>query len=216
MFQSFCNIPFRTCNIYLVLLWLIFPLALNAMSAGEDANVIISELRQSYIIKSKDGNIDNVKLKSQTTFLARRADAKVLDHTYYNDDISIDKASAPGAKPIYRASESGDVFWDGARRCLLLIPLKVGKPAKSTIEQTYKSPEQFSLILLQSNRFIEKLHTEIVVPADLAERLNFIPYKFIEGMNLSVDKSPTVRLSILLKPKMFLRFLMGRVLRIFV
>ena len=85
--------------------------------AKTDDNIIISNAQETYtIIATKDGlNIDKVKSKIETTYTAQRVDEKIVAGLSYNNFSSIDKASAPGAKPLYIPDYEEGIFYDDTR-----------------------------------------------------------------------------------------------------
>lgn len=105
----------------------------------------------------------SVKHRETTTFAAQRADGEGYVTAMYNEDISIDKASAPGATPYYRSWESDDYFYDGARICFMKVDVARGKSARAVVERTYRAPEQFCSIVLVSPYFVKTLSVELRV-----------------------------------------------------
>ena len=114
-------------------------------------NVVIDEALNTYIISEKNGEIAYVKSIEETVFTSLRKDDYADAVAFYNDNISIDKATAPGAKPYYRSWQSSDVFYDGSRICYMHVPVKKDKKVKVTFQQTYKAPEHICQVNLASS-----------------------------------------------------------------
>lgn len=148
---------------------------LNAEETVVTDNVVIDTEFKEYEIKDNHGEISCVKVIDETTYSALRSDSYADALTMYNDHISVDKASAPGAKAYYRSWESSDVFYDGSRICYMRVPLKKGKKAKATFNLTYKDPEHFCRILLVSPYYTFNSKTVVRVPASLAARIHVTP-----------------------------------------
>lgn len=146
-------------------------LAVVLCEASEPDNIRIIDDRRSYKVQPSG----KVKVIKQTTYEALRADDHVLALTMFNEDISIDKASAPGATPYYRSWEDEDLFYTGSRICLLDVPLTKGKAARVTFEQTYRTPEQFCNVFLSAPYATEKSLTTVEIPACLADRYKVVP-----------------------------------------
>lgn len=158
--------------------------------AGDDAvaeNVVIDERVREFTIEEKHGDISCVKVVDETTYTATRTDSYADALTMYGDHISVDKASAPGAKPYYRSWESSDAFYDGARICYMRIPLEKGKKAKATFRLTYRDPEHFCRIFLTSSYHSLKSRTTVKVPPGLASRVRVTPYYLTDAISFSAD-----------------------------
>lgn len=128
-----------------------------------------------------------VKSSETTVFLAQRADGNATAYAFYDENTTIDKASAPGAKPYYRTSEDDLVFYDGTRICVMQVPLKQGKKTKAVFERTFKTPEQFCNLSLSSPYHTVSSTTVVRVPAALAASIYVRPYRFRDGMTLRAD-----------------------------
>ena len=128
-----------------------------------------------------------VKSSETTVFLAQRADGNATAYAFYDENTTIDKASAPGTKPYYRTSEDDLVFYDGTRICVMQVPLKQGKKTKAVFERTFKAPEQFCNLSLSSPYHTVSSTTVVKVPAALAASIYVRSYRFRDGMTLRAD-----------------------------
>lgn len=160
----------------------------SALSQTVNDNIIVVEERSIYNLREKDGRLSEVKNVDTRSFLAQRADASALSVSFYNSDIVIDRASAPGAKPLYRDWEDDDLFYTGARVCYMRIPLKRGREAKAVVERTYKAPQQFCEILLTSPYYTQKAIYEINVPSALASVIDVHPVRLPAGVELQCEQ----------------------------
>ncbi len=127
------------------------------------------------------------KSSETAVYLAQRADDYAVAYTFYDENTSLDKASAPGAKTAYRTCEDDLVFYDGTRICVMQVPLKQGKKTKAVFERTFKSPEQFCSLNFRSPYHTVSSTTVVKVPAALAGNIYVRPYRFREGMTLRAD-----------------------------
>lgn len=180
----------KRCNVLTLLI--AFAGYLSGYSATPDNsdNIVIDDEIRTYTIIEKNGEMASVKYSKETTYTALRADGYADAVTFYNDNITIDKASAPGAKPYYRSWQSSDVFYDGSRICYLHVPIKKDKKAKVSFQQTYKAPEHFCNINLASPYKINNGTTVIKVPTSLASRIKVEPFGLPENIVLSRSAMP--------------------------
>ena len=162
----------------------------TAHAAEPTANVVIEEDSRQYTIQSKNGVMTGAKSRETATYHALRADDEAEAMTFYDDAVTIDKASAPGATPLYRTWESKFIFYGGERICYMRIPLKRGAKAKAVFEQTYKKPEEFCAINLAPMYFTRHLSAIIKVPADLSDKIYVKPHGFPPNMSLSEERLP--------------------------
>jgi len=167
-----------------IFLMAISPSLVSAASTGIDDNVIIDDEISEYKIVENKGAIECVKAKIVTTYLARRSDASIAAVEFYDNSKKINKASAPGAKAIYRSWESGDIFYSGARVCVLPVDLEKGKPAKVKFEWTITDPAQFCNIYLTQAYYTRHMVTRLEVPLKLADIVKVKAYNFPDGMEL--------------------------------
>lgn len=138
-------------------------------------NVIITECTDIYRLKANDGRLGSVKNIETTVYTATRADAHAAAYAPYTDHITIDKASAPGAKPVYRHVLDDDVFYSDSRICFMDVPVKQGKDVKVTFERTFRSPEQFCTVPLTTVYDARKIETIVIVPQELAASIEIEP-----------------------------------------
>lgn len=172
-------------NLRLIVLFLIVPCLFQDMSAED--NVKISSRTISCRLKAKSGRLSSVKLTDQRNYTAERVDEEIVAIQFYNEDITIDKASAPGATPIYRAWEDEDIFFSGSRVCVLPVKVKKGKDVKAVFEQTYKTPEQFCQIMLAEYYIVENTLLSITVPPELRGSLSFEPLNLPEETKITSE-----------------------------
>lgn len=153
-------------------------------------NIVIDDEIHTYTIIEKNGKIACVKSEKETTYSALRTDGYADAIATYNDNITIDKASAPGVKPYYRSWQSSDVFYDGSRICYMHVPVKKGKKAKVTFHQTFKAPEHFCNINLASPYYTEHKTTVIKVPAPLAASIKVELFRLPDNITLTSENMP--------------------------
>lgn len=164
----------------ILLVIIAFSVTWKSSFAAED-NIVIESLMESYTIIEKGGVPVSVKNSEQSILTALRFDETAIAMTDYGGAVTIDKASAPGAKPIYRQWIDGDIFFEDSRICILEVPVKVGKKVKVEFQRTFTQPEQFDRILLVSNYPVRHYEVEINVPSSLNDMFTVTPYAFPEG-----------------------------------
>lgn len=157
----------------------------HAATPEQPDNIVIDYEIQTYTVTEKNGEIASVKSETETTYTALLNDGHADAVAFYNDNISIDKASAPGAKPYYRSWQSSDVFYDGSRICYLRVPVKKDKKVKVNFQQTYKAPEHFCDVNLASAYPMKHGSTVIKVPASLASRIKVEGFMLPDNIALS-------------------------------
>lgn len=161
-------------RLYLTLCLILLSLSVKA---AED-NIVIETLTDTYTIIASDGRPESVKNVEKSVYTALRYDAEALAMAGYGGSVSIDKATAPGAKPIYRQWIDDYIFYEDSRICFMEVPVKVGKPAKVEFQRTYKQPEQFDKIMMISNYPVRRYVAEVIVPASLSSVINISTYAF--------------------------------------
>lgn len=153
-------------------------------------NIVIDDQTHTFTIIEKNGEISSVKSEKETVYTALRSDGYADAVAFYNDNITIDKATAPGTKPYYRSWQSSDAFYDGSRICYLHVPVKKDKNVKVNFQQTYKAPEHFCDVYLTASYPIRKGRTIIKVPARLAERIKVEPFRLPDNIKLTKATEP--------------------------
>lgn len=167
---------------FLSLFFILCLFSYSAQRDGRDENVVISSHITSYVLKSSSyGVLGTVKEKDDIIFEAQRVDGKALALTFYNDGVTIDKASASGAKPQYKKATDKDVLFDDSKVCYIEVPVKAGKESKATFELTHNEPAQFGEITFPCIYFTREYIVEIEVPVDLKS------YISIEPVNMPAD-----------------------------
>ena len=157
---------------------------LSVCAAVED-NVVINDMVVDVKLKSTKGRLSSVKIEDNTRYVANRADDHIYATTFYGDGITIDKASAPDAKPIYRSWEDNDEFYTGSRICALPVTMKKGNPVKVEFVKTYTRPEHFTDVFLVKPGYKTLKSTyRFHVPADLAESIVLTPHNLPEGVEM--------------------------------
>lgn len=153
-------------------------------------NIIIDNSHETYkIIASKDGqNIDKVKSIIETTYSTQRSDEKIIAGLSYNSFSSIDKASAPGAKPLYIPDYDEGIFYDDTKMCLLYFNIKKGDKATAKFEKTYNKAEYFTSIGLSEGYFIKNKIVKIIVPKSLEEKIKIVEKSFTPNISVSKTK----------------------------
>ncbi|MDE6795701.1 MAG: transglutaminase family protein [Muribaculaceae bacterium] len=166
--------------------------------ARADDNVIAVEEKVTYTLQSEKETLTGVKKVSEITYTSLRTDDKIIATEMFGEHVSIDKASAPGAKPYYRSWESGDLFHTGSRICIMDVPLPKGKHVKVNFASTVKWPQQFCKVYLCSPYFTQSSTVSIIIPSNLASRYAIKPYRLPDTMKLErhVEKNGDIIYSV--------------------
>lgn len=154
--------------------------------AGDD-NVIVDALIDSYVIEERNGVPVAVRNVEKIFYNAQRYDDKAVGIIGYGGSVSIDKVSAPGAKPVYRQWIDNDVFYKDSRICFVELPVKQGKTVKVEFHRTFKKPEQFCKITMASLYYVRNYTVEVTVPAMLVSRIKVSPYNLASNVDLTSE-----------------------------
>lgn len=165
----------------IVLLFCVALLSTAGAAPKSLPNVVIEEMTENVrFVPDKAGT--GLKCVEQTTeyvFRANRAADKALAMAYYNDDISVDKAT--GGTVSYD-SFIGDEFFSDSKACFVSVPLKkAGAKGKASMRVTHKKPEFFSRLLIFEIYDIEHYVVKFEMPESLAGRYRLIEKNFPEG-----------------------------------
>lgn len=142
-------------------------------AAVPENNIVITKLEATYTIEA-DGSsaATRVRTEEKRTYTATRADATGVWATFYDESISIDRAKAPGATPIYRAWEDDDLFHSGARVCALPLKIRAGKAIEAVVKRTFKDPMQFTKVIIAPNVPVREGRWTIEIPPALASQMS--------------------------------------------
>lgn len=144
-----------------------------ARAAVPENNIIITKLEAAYTIEADDsGAAMRVRAEEKRTYTSTRVDATGVWVAFYDESISIDRAKAPGATPIYRAWEDKDLFHSGSRVCVLPLKIRAGKTIEAVIKRTYKDPMQFTKVIIAPNVPVREGRWTVEVPPSLAAQMS--------------------------------------------
>lgn len=166
---------------------LIFLLIGIASLSAANENVVIENLDDVFrIIPAKDGSgIKEIKNSTKIDFRARRTAGKAYAATYYNDCITVDKAT--GGKAEYGMIDDDDVFYSDSKVCLMELPLKKeGDRATARFERTFKDPKFFSRTSLAENYDVENYTVTFIIPSSLVSTLKVVDRRMPEGFTRTV------------------------------
>lgn len=173
--------------IHLILIFIVGSMSMYAAQADERNLAVESRSVRYDLVAGPDGCLERVKMRDQMRFRALRIDEKAVAFTHYHDKISIDKASAPGAKVSYVQNFSEGAFYDDVRTCVMTFDVKAGKDAKAVFEKTVTDPAQFCDIWFDCLYPVKEYLLEINVPAQLADKIKFTPRHLPEGGELAKE-----------------------------
>lgn len=173
-------------KVYIIVIAMYFIIVLSVFAT--DDNIEITNSEDVYeLIVDKKGYFEKVKVKLSATYTALRIADVAIATEFYNDNITIDKASAPGAKPRYRQWISEDIFYDDSKVCQLVIPInKKGTSVKAVFEKTYTKVEQFTSISFPEIYPIKNKTVKIIVPKELKDKINVIEKSFTTAITMEI------------------------------
>ncbi len=179
-----------TYNIMKISCFSLFLLFFTTGMCNIKDNVIIEDAIETYtIITTKDGqSIDKIKSKIETTYTTQRTDDKIIAGLSYNSFSSIDKASAPDAKPLYIPDYEEGIFYDDTKECLLFFNVKKGGKATAKFEKTYNKAEYFTSIGFSESYFIKNKTVRLIIPQSLAEKIKIVEKSFTPNISSAQTK----------------------------
>ena len=140
-----------------------------------DSNIVITDANEVYtLVADGKGDLSKVKVRKETNYMAQRVAETAIALESFGSHVKIDKASAPGTKPVYKPWISEYVFYDDSKMCVLPIEIKKGKQAKAVFEKTYTDVAHFSTIFIPEIYPIQKKTIVIEVPAALASQVKVV------------------------------------------
>ncbi len=175
-----------------VIIFVVTAMAVTAENVAE--NVVITNANEVYtFVDTPDGVI--VKVVEQTQYEAQRHSDRVMPTAFYNNSITLDKAS--GGKPQYRTVNAPNIFHDDSRVCYFDVELKgAGAKAKSEFKLTYKDAALFAKLQVSSGYPIAEKNIKFEIPASLSDieliERNFPEGKVIRNEAVNPDGSRTI------------------------
>ncbi len=164
-------------------------MALPRLSASNE-NVVIENLSDTYrVIPAKDGDgIKEIKNSIKIDYRTRRTGGTAYAAAYYNDRITIDKAS--GGKAEYGMTDDDDVFYSDSKICIMELPMKkAGDKATAKFERTFKDPKYFSRTALGERYDVENYTVTFILPNSLVDRLKVVDRRMPEGFTRTVENT---------------------------
>lgn len=149
---------------------------LTAVNAGplKVDNVVIDRITDTYRLIPADNNpttLGKVKNSTEISYRALRSAETVAAMAYYNDAISIDKAS--GGKKVYGSYFSDDIFYSDAKACIVRIELdKADATGTAKFERTFNNVTLFDQFNLGEPYRVKECVLKFIVPQSLMPRYN--------------------------------------------
>jgi len=149
--------------------------AIPCKAMEKEDNVIIASGRDEYTVNDNKNNL-TVRNVVTREYEATRKSEKIQPHIYYNNVISLDKAS--GGKAQYRNVNNPMVFHDDSKVCYFDIWLsEKGKKAKTEFRRTFNDPAYFTKVFVQEEYPIKSKSVVFNIPSSMA-RLKLIDKNF--------------------------------------
>ena len=143
--------------------------------SASNENIVIENYSDVFrVIPLKDGSgIKEIKNSVKIDYRTRRTAGTAHAVAFYNDCISIDKAS--GGKTEYGMTEEEDVFFSDSKVCVMALPMKkAGDKATARFERTFKDPKYFSRTALSAQYDVENYTVSFIIPTSLVGRLKVV------------------------------------------
>lgn len=155
------------------LVFIAFMTVNGAIATAETPGNIVIESHDILVdIDAHKGKASRLKVRDVYEITAERiTETGAVAHFYdAHSSERVDKASSPGFEPIYRAAESGDLFYTGSRVCILPFEAKPGKKTKVSFETSCPEPELAGTIALADRYKTRILNVSVNIPAEIAGR----------------------------------------------
>ena len=144
------------------------PRGLTAQTA--DDRVVIDEATETYrYVVAPNGDVA-VKHEQETTYeLTGNLSEDVQPYVFYDDIITVDKASCGSLKADHRAADSEEVFHDGSKVCYFNATL-TPKHRRLTahFHRTVTDARYLARISLQDSYFIRRKTLTFIIPTTLS------------------------------------------------
>lgn len=153
--------------------------------AVPDDNVVITGQEEYRVESGTAGPV--VKNTITHVYEATRRADRVSPHVFYNDVITLDKAS--GGQAEYRNANSPTVFHDDSKVCWFDIHLPAkGKKAKVEFRRTFTDMAYFTKVFLREDCRVESKKVVFRIPASMPE-LTLKDCNLPEGEVLRTDET---------------------------
>ena len=157
------------------------PRGLTAQTA--DDRVVIDEATETYrYVVAPNGDVA-VKHEQETTYELRgNLSEDVQPYVFYDDFITIDKASCGSLKADHRAADSEEVFHDGSKVCYFNATLTPKhRRLTARFHRTVTDARYLARISLQDSYFIRRKTLTFIIPTTLSGVRT-------RGLNLSPER----------------------------
>lgn len=164
MTMNYSFIRFFLC--LTALCWM--PRGLTAQTA--DDHVVIDEATETYrYVVAPNGDVA-VKHEQETTYELRGNLAEdVHPYVFYDDIITVDKASCGSLKANHRTADSEEVFYDGAKVCYFNATLTPKhRRLTARFHRTVTDARYLARISLQDSYFIRRKTLTFIIPTTLS------------------------------------------------
>ena len=164
-------------------------LGVMRLSASNE-NVVIENLSDVYrVVPTKDGTgIKEIKNSIKIDYRTRRTAGTAYAAAFYNDNVSIDKAS--GAKAEYGMTDDDDVFYSDSKICVMELPMKkAGDKASARFERTFKDPKYFSRTALAEPYDVEDYTVSFIIPNSLVGKLKVVDRCMPDGFTRTEENN---------------------------
>lgn len=136
-----------------------------AAAAVPDDNVVIVEGSEEYKIVAAPTGFA-VKNSITHVYEATRRAGRISPHIFYNDVITLDKAS--GGRAEYRNANSPAVFHDDSKVCFFNINLSAkGKKAKVEFRRTFTDMAYFTKVFMREDCPVRSKKVVFKIPASM-------------------------------------------------
>lgn len=157
---------------------------------ASNENVVIENLNDVYrIVPTKDGvGIKEIKNSIKIDYRTRRTAGSAYAAAFYNDNVSIDKAS--GAKAEYGMTDDDDVFYSDSKICVMELPMKkAGDKATARFERTFKDPKYFGRTALAEPYDVENYTVSFIIPNSLVGTLKVVDRRMPDGFTRTEENN---------------------------
>lgn len=147
--------------------WWLTAVALCAQTS--DDKVVIADATDQYVFTSTGGKVTVKNLQTTTYELPGNESQHIHPYVFYNDNITIDKASCGKLKPEYRSYTPENVFHDDTKVCFFDDVLTKKHPQQTArFQRTYNDVRMLAKISLRDQFFTCRKTVTVTIPQDMA------------------------------------------------
>lgn len=165
--------------------WCLTAVTLYAQTA--DDKVVIADATDSYVFVMSDGHV-TVKNQQETTYELLGNDSYAIQpFIFYDDYMTLDKASCGRLKPTHSSYTRDDLFFDGMKVCLFEDMLTKKHPRQTArFLRTFSDARRLARVSLNEAFFIRHKTVTVTIPQAL-QGVRIVGFNLPEQITMKAD-----------------------------